>query len=239
MRCAFFEKFATQLQKIHSFLFQYPPVHKNFITRSISDRKMTTPIFCYGSNGIDQIRERCQNPYLIARPALLQNYIRIFGGESKRWDHGAVASILNLPTAENTLDGKKSNKVYGSVVDLTPTEVDLLDVFEGVRFGIYRRVKVMGKVKPHVENVTIKQKGKNIHDCVNTQEDELKDEECEVYILNQKYSGWVREPSRRYLLAIQKNLEPFWIEKNNNKFSIEICNENGEHISTWVNDYLY
>ena len=77
------------------------------------------PVFCYGSNGIEQMRDRCRSDGLTARCARLPDASRVFGGWSKRWD-GAVASVQPLA----------GHEVLGSVVDLDLSEIILLDHFE-------------------------------------------------------------------------------------------------------------
>ena len=52
-------------------------------------------VFCFGSNGIEQLRERCKNPKLEAQKACLPGYSRIFAGTNARWN-GAVASITEV-----------------------------------------------------------------------------------------------------------------------------------------------
>lgn len=95
-------------------------------------------VFCYGSNGIQQMRERCENEKLIANRAHLPEYARVFAGNSSRWK-GAVSSII--PLAGTT--------VFGSVVMVNEEELDKLDPYEGVdsrdptsKRGVYRREQV-------------------------------------------------------------------------------------------------
>jgi gamma-glutamylcyclotransferase (GGCT)/AIG2-like uncharacterized protein YtfP len=99
-------------------------------------------VFCYGSNGIAQLRERCENQALIAIPASLPDYDRVFAGKSPKWG-GAVASLIK----------RQGGSVYGSVVRLTEVEMELLDIYEGVDStdptssdGVYRRERVLAVV---------------------------------------------------------------------------------------------
>lgn len=166
------------------------------------------PVFSYGSNGIEQIRERCQNNDLTSRAAKLENYVRIFAKQTREiWDYGAVASIRPL----------KGDDCYvlGSVVDLSEEELERLDHFEGVKYGIYRREKVVAKVQPPGES-----------DCSS-----LKEEECIAYIMND--TEWIVPPSEKYLKACQKNIEQFWKDPSKD-FSIEIRNETGDIVSVWT-----
>ena len=77
------------------------------------------PVFCYGSNGIEQMRDRCRNGGLTSCRARLPDASRVFGGWSERWA-GAVASVQPLT----------GHEVRGSVVDLDSAEIELLDSFE-------------------------------------------------------------------------------------------------------------
>ena len=77
--------------------------------------------FCYGSNGIEQIRQRCKNAELQSEAALLRGWCRVFAGSSKRWGGGGVASIIP----------SEGDAVHGSVVKLSMEELEMLDVFEG------------------------------------------------------------------------------------------------------------
>ena len=50
-------------------------------------------LFCYGSNNINQVRYRINNPDLKSYKGLLLDHIRIFAGKSKIWNNGGVASL--------------------------------------------------------------------------------------------------------------------------------------------------
>ena len=78
-------------------------------------------VFCYGSNGLKQLRRRVKHkgPWE-SRPAMLPNYALIFSTSTKGWN-GAVASIWP--------DDK--SKVYGVIVKMNAAEIALLDQYEG------------------------------------------------------------------------------------------------------------
>jgi hypothetical protein len=78
-------------------------------------------VFCYGSNGLKQLRRRVQHkgPWE-SRPAILQNYALIFSANTKGWN-GAIASIWP----------DDNSKVYGIVVKMNTAEIALLDQYEG------------------------------------------------------------------------------------------------------------
>lgn len=78
-------------------------------------------VFCYGSNGLKQLRRRVNHkgPWE-SRPAILEKYALIFSATTKSWK-GAIASIWP--------DDK--SKVYGMVVKMNAVEIALLDRYEG------------------------------------------------------------------------------------------------------------
>jgi hypothetical protein len=102
-------------------------------------------LFCYGSNSIEQIKERlninCDIQYF---PAYINNYTRIFAGKSKKWDNGGVASIYPFNNC----------KVYGIVIILNDIELQKLDEFEG---GYKRKF-----LKGFIQNLTLKKNKKEL-----------------------------------------------------------------------------
>ena len=78
-------------------------------------------MFAYGSNGLDQLRERVKHKGDFEHiPAYIQDYTRIFAGFSQKWN-GGVASIFP----------RRCKRVYGTLVKLTDVEMARLDKFEG------------------------------------------------------------------------------------------------------------
>ena len=53
----------------------------------------TIACFAYGSNGTEQLRERCKNPNLVSLKAAIRDYQRFFTGNSRKWEGGGVASL--------------------------------------------------------------------------------------------------------------------------------------------------
>lgn len=142
-------------------------------------------VFCYGSNSIEQLKERVSNPDLEAKKAYLPGYIRIFAGFSKKWN-GGVASL------------KKVNENYltkGSIVFLNNSELNKLDKFEGA----CKDATPYGRVNNiyHRKNLIVK-------------DENHQDIECIAYIRN--HDEWEKPPSEAYLRAIKNNLSPFWSE---------------------------
>jgi len=176
---------------------------------TIDFQRKKTPVFCYGSNGIEQIRARCKNSKIQSRAAKLEKFVRIYAGEAPKWDGGGVASILEKDEEDCC--------VLGSVVDLSLKEIRRLDFFEGTFFGIYRRVETMAKIQKH---------GVPGNEC-------LQDETCDVYIMNDpKYTV---APSEKYLTACARNIEQYWRDPTQ-PFSIDILDERGEKVSTWTKE---
>ena len=78
-------------------------------------------LFCYGSNNINQLRYRTKNPKLQAYQGLLLDHVRIFAGESKIWNNGAVASLKE----------KNGENCKGSYVLINEQELNMIKKFEG------------------------------------------------------------------------------------------------------------
>lgn len=75
--------------------------------------------FSYGSNNTQQLKIRLGIDNLEVRPGILRDYVRVFGGYSKRWG-GGVSSIHPM----------KSMSVCGSIVRLEENDMKVLDTFE-------------------------------------------------------------------------------------------------------------
>ena len=83
-------------------------------------------LFSYGSNGTAQLEDRIGRT-IKGYQAYLEGYGRVYRGYSRNWDSDA-ASL------------KKMDKTtYGSVSYLTAAELKLLDRYEGVNSGNYKR----------------------------------------------------------------------------------------------------
>ena len=142
------------------------------------------PCFCFGSNSVAQLRERCQNDALVAEAATLPGYHRIFAGSSAKWGGGGVASLV----------AAKGAACIGSIVRLSAAELDLLDRHEGIPTGSdpfsgappnrYRRQLVSVALAD----------GQPL--------------EAVAYIRNKH--EWEAYPSEAYLSACHCNLSPFW-----------------------------
>eukprot|EP00966_Prymnesium_polylepis_P011699 269016-Prymnesium_polylepis.1 len=145
----------------------------------------TTAVFGYGSNGIAQLRERCQNQRLEAVAATLPNYVLCFAGMSRKWG-GGVASVIY----------STGRTVYGSVVYLTEDELELLDGFEGVNRadpfsasgGTYRRAKM---------TCVLKKDGSKVPGI--------------MYLKNNL--EWRQPPSEAYLEACLTHIGGMWPER--------------------------
>ena len=171
------------------------------------------PCFCYGSNGVEQIRSRVKNSSIQAHKAFVQEYSRIFCGYSRGWQ-GAVASLLKRP---QTSAQSKPIICRGSVVYLTPEEFSRLDRFEGIRKGndpfstdphhnVYARVWVRAFLPTSP--------GGDIFDADPVQ--------AVAYIRNDH--AWVDFPTVEYLAACTRNVRQFWSPTED----IIIRNGNGE-----------
>lgn len=91
-------------------------------------------LFCYGSNSVEQIKDRLNiNRKISYSAAYIDNYTRIFCGISKKWDNSGIASIYPM----------SGNKVYGIIVYLTEEEINKLDEHEGG----YTRTQIEGRIQ--------------------------------------------------------------------------------------------
>lgn len=108
-------------------------------------------LFSYGSNSTKQIRERLKlTEYLVFKPAYINNHIRIFAGNSKKWN-GGVASLYPC----------KNKKTYGIVVELTEDKLSILSEYEK---GYHLEKKVVILDKKEIEcYIYIKNKNKFIN----------------------------------------------------------------------------
>lgn len=131
-------------------------------------------LFSYGSNNTTQLGQRLGRT-VYGIPAVLRGYRRVFRGMSQKWG-GGVASL------ERTSDAS----TFGYITDVTGDELDVLDVYEGVNSGKYRRVKVV------VEALESSGYRKMPATC---------------YIST---SRMYNEPSRKYLEAVAKTISEFW-----------------------------
>ena len=77
-------------------------------------------LFSYGSNNPEQLKKRLQYENDIeAIPAHLNDFVRVFGGYSEKWN-GAVASIVPC----------KGRRVNGILTAVTSKDLDILDKYE-------------------------------------------------------------------------------------------------------------
>lgn len=148
--------------------------------------------FSYGSNNLEQIKDRLNNDNIKGYKAYLNDYYLTFGGSSIKWG-GAVASILY---------SKDNSITYGTVYILTDREIRMLDKYEKTdsnnplseseKINLYRRIKI---------NVNISFDNDN----------EFEEKECYVYIKNS--TKFYSLPSDKYINACINNISQFWEDK--------------------------
>lgn len=96
-------------------------------------------LFSYGSNSTKQIRERLKlKEYLLFKPAYINNHIRIFAGNSKRWN-GGVASLYPC----------KNKITYGITVEITEDQLFILSEYEK---GYHLEKKIVISDKKEIES---------------------------------------------------------------------------------------
>jgi cation transport regulator ChaC len=160
---------------------------------------MSKWIFSYGSNSVVQLRGRVQNPTLQAYPAHVDGWDRIFCFWSSTWK-GAAASLE-----------PSESRTYGSAVNLSEREIELLDRYE-----------------TNYELTPL-----NINVYLNSEEVVL---QGYAYIANDKI--WSGPPSEQYLTAIHLMLREQWGSSNS---CLQILvkgvfedNPSVRHIHTWT-----
>lgn len=89
-----------------------------------------TLLFSYGSNHPAQLKQRLGRA-VETQAAFAQDYQRVFRGYSNGWG-GGVATIVPM----------SGSVTYGLVVEVTKADLALMDRFEGVASGNYKRVQI-------------------------------------------------------------------------------------------------
>ncbi len=129
-------------------------------------------LFSYGSNTLQQLATRVEHE-LYGEAAFLSGYRRVFRGWSHKWD-GGVASLKK----------ESGGVVYGSLVEVSPIDLEYLDRYEGVP-AKYKRNNVM----------------------VTT--DDGRRVKAVAYVAT---SRTFNEPSDEYICAVAKTIGEFWSE---------------------------
>lgn len=105
-------------------------------------------LFSYGSNNVRQLQGRLQTARdIVAFPAILPGYMRVFAEYSTGWE-GGCASVVPAP----------DQQVQGLVALLTHDEIAIIDKFERVAEGMYEHVHTTATVHysgDHVEEAPV------------------------------------------------------------------------------------
>ena len=150
---------------------------------------MTNLLFSYGSNGPAQLADRLGRvPPTF--PAYADGVRRVFRGYSRGWG-GAVASLIN----------RKEATTYGSVAKVHAADLDVLDSYEGVHSGNYRRGTL---------------------DVMVDFGDGFESAKAVVYVSTSKQRG---KPTQKYLRAIVDNVGSFWAGSGGKLKPSDFCNE--------------
>ena len=141
-------------------------------------------LFCYGSNSPRQLEERLGYRPEVLEPAYYPNHQRVFRGWSRNWG-GGVASMIR----------KANHRVYGYVAWVEKDDLAILDRYEGVGSGNYRRrnIKVIAYGLPPMGG----RWGQDVDDKT----------PAIAYVST---SSEFNEPTRKYLKAIAKTISEFW-----------------------------
>lgn len=189
---------------------QLPNYHKDNFNNLFNDKG--SYIFCYGSNSLEQLKERVLNSNLEAKKAYLPGYIRIFAGYSKKWG-GGVASLKKV---------NDNNVTKGSIVFLNENELSKLDKYEGA----LKDATPYGRVNNiyYRKEMIVKDENHNSIECV-------------AYIKNNEQ--WVKPPSDSYLEAIKKNLSQFWSELDEGEKIIIYDHQNNKRGEFYKNKKIH
>lgn len=164
--------------------------------------QLLIPCFCYGSNNIQQIRDRVGNNKIISYPCILPYYLRIFAGKSAKWEGGGVASIINTRN--------KDISCRGTYVLLTEEEFRRMNTYEGTntddRFNSDKYINNyrLEKLQIQIENGEL----------------------CTAMAYIKNCNNWVAYPSMKYLEACYQNLKKFWHNLDGTN-SIVVYDDNG------------
>ena len=77
-------------------------------------------LFCYGSNSIQQLKERLDKTHIKYEKGYIQDHVRIFYGTSHKWNNGGIASIFPCI----------SKKIFGIIVYITEEDIKKLNNYE-------------------------------------------------------------------------------------------------------------
>lgn len=137
-------------------------------------------LFSYGSNHPAQLAERLGHDVREARGAYVEGWQRVFRGWSRRWE-GGVASLERKPGAVT----------YGYIARISPSDLDLLDRYEGVAQETRPSGRVGNYVRRTLEAATAD--GRAVP--------------AAVYVASSRERS---APSKAYLDAVTKTVGTFW-----------------------------
>jgi hypothetical protein len=187
---------------------------------SVLHRDERIAVFEYGSNSIEQIRMTCENPNLQSVRAKLHNFVRCFSGRSLNRQNGAVATVV--PMANHV--------VLGSIVYLTQSEIEKLDVYEGVDSINYGNTQ---------ETRSCRRVNLQVVDCSEVGKETV----VPAWVYVQNRTQWVPsgahggKPSPQYLTSMKKNIEQHWCQQGGTTITIRRA-DTGEIVEEWSGNFL-
>jgi len=160
-------------------------------------------LFSYGSNSIEQIKERLSiDRVLLYKKAYMKNYIRIFAGKSNKWD-GSVASIYP----------KEDKKVYGIAIDINDEELFELNKFES---GYSLEIKKTMIDEEEIDCYVYIKKSNKLN---------LLPSESYLIAINKMLNNRIHKKNRKIMIRVIKNnkliLLGFWTNKNGFSYIIK------------------
>lgn len=177
-------------------------------------------LFCYGSNSPEQLKKRLKKApswceydvsgegidVNLARPAYAPDTRLVFRGRSRTWGGSGVASLEN--------DGAGA---LGYVIPVHKEDLDVLDCYEGVNSGNYRRVlllvtmriKKLGRGKktkraiPGSGELCFSGPGMRF-------EGAWKSVKAVAYVATPRQNRIVNDPTTKYVDAVLRTMNSFW-----------------------------
>lgn len=179
-------------------------------------------MFSYGSNNERQLRARVKNPRLSGCPAFLDGYTRVFGSCSPGWGGGGVASVAR----------KKGARVYGCFYLMTPEEVDIVDIYESVKQGIYFKEPVMVTVRMGGGTTEINGGGGSNGGGGDTSLVRDVSTPAMTYIMSEQFASNFVHPTPQYLTAVYRTLTTNFPERSD--LPVDVCDYTGSKKSEWT-----
>jgi hypothetical protein len=166
-------------------------------------------VFCFGCNGVEVLRARCESELINVVKAELKDHARCFAGSAPRWEGGGVASCIPM----------EGQRVLGSVAYMTEAEIARLDRFELGDAAVDKGVDPYGHEGVYRRYMT----DSVLIDGAQTPSRAM------LYVKNDL--TWEQPPGLLYLRSILANMRQFW-----DVAELEVRRGDGTLVETWSED---